>query len=34
MDQAFLKKEVGEEAVVQTPNGNTAWKIRKVEYEK
>jgi transcription elongation factor GreB len=34
MAQALLKKEVGEEAIVQTPNGLMTWKIRNIEYEK
>lgn len=34
MAQALLKKEVGEEVLVQTPNGQMAWKIRAIEYEK
>ena len=34
MAQALLKKEVGEEAVVQTPTMQMTWRIVKIEYEK
>ena len=34
MAQALLKKEVGEEATVQTPTMQMVWKIKKIEYEK
>lgn len=34
MAQALLKKEVGEEAVVQTPTMKMTWRIVKIEYEK
>lgn len=34
MAQALLKKEVGDEAIVQTPTLQMAWKITKIEYEK
>ncbi len=34
MAQALLKKEVGEEVVVQTPTMQMTWRIRKIEYEK
>jgi transcription elongation factor GreB len=34
MAQALLKKEVGEEALVQTPTLEMAWRITKIEYEK
>jgi transcription elongation factor GreB len=34
MARALLKKEVGDEAVVQTPNGETCWWINEIVYEK
>ncbi len=34
MAQALLKKEVGEEAIVQTPTMQMTWRIVKIEYEK
>jgi transcription elongation factor GreB len=34
MAQALLKKEVGEEALVQTPTMQMTWRIVKIEYEK
>lgn len=34
MAQALLKKDVGEEALVQTPTIQILWRIRKIEYEK
>lgn len=34
MAQALLKKEVGDEAVVQTANGQFVWRITKIEYQK
>jgi transcription elongation factor GreB len=34
MAQALLKKEVGEEVLVQTPTAQILWRIRKIEYEK
>jgi transcription elongation factor GreB len=34
MAQALLKKEVGEEVLVQTPTVQILWRIRKIEYEK
>jgi transcription elongation factor GreB len=34
MAQALLKKEVGDEALVQTPTFQILWRIRKIEYEK
>lgn len=34
MAQALLKKEVGDEALVQTPSIQILWRIRKIEYEK
>ena len=34
MAQALLKKEVGEEVLVQTPTLQMAWRIVKIEYEK
>ncbi len=34
MAQALLKKEEGEEALVQTPTIQILWRIRKIEYEK
>jgi transcription elongation factor GreB len=34
MAQAMLKKEVGEEVLVQTPTAQILWRIRKIEYEK
>jgi len=32
MARALLKKEVGDEAVVQTPNGEMLWWINQVSY--
>ncbi len=34
MAQALLKKEVGDEVLVQTPTMQILWRIRKIEYEK
>lgn len=34
MAQALLKKEVGEEVLVQTPTMQMLWRIRNIEYEK
>ncbi|MFN3998649.1 transcription elongation factor GreB [Algoriphagus sp.] len=34
MAQALLKKEVGDEALVQTPSMQILWRIKKIEYEK
>lgn len=34
MAQALLKKEMGEEAIVQTPTMQVQWRIVKIEYEK
>jgi transcription elongation factor GreB len=34
MAQALLKKEVGDEAVVQTATGQFVWRIIKIEYQK
>ncbi|MCU0400558.1 MAG: GreA/GreB family elongation factor [Algoriphagus sp.] len=34
MAQALLKKEMREEAVVQTPTMQMTWRIVKIEYEK
>lgn len=34
MAQALMKKEVGDEAIVQTPTMQMTWKIKKIEYEK
>lgn len=34
MAQALLKKEVGEEVLVQTPTVQILWRIKKIEYEK
>ena len=34
MAQALLKKEVGDEVIVQTPTMQMAWKVKKIEYEK
>lgn len=34
MAQALLKKEVGEEVLVQTPTMQILWRIKKIEYEK
>ncbi len=34
MGQALLKKEVGEEVLVQTPTMQMAWRVKKIEYEK
>jgi transcription elongation factor GreB len=34
MAQALLKKEVGDEAVVQTATGQFVWRITKIEYQK
>jgi transcription elongation factor GreB len=34
MAQALLKKEVGDEAIVQTPAQQFVWRITKIEYEK
>lgn len=34
MAQALLKKEVGEEVLVQTPTMQILWLIKKIEYEK
>lgn len=34
MAQALLKKEVGEEAIVQTPTQQLVWRVSKIEYQK
>jgi transcription elongation factor GreB len=34
MAQALLKKEVGDEVLVQTPTVQILWRIRKIEYER
>ena len=34
MAQALLKKQVGDEALVQTPTMQVQWRIVKIEYEK
>lgn len=34
MAQALLKKEVGDEAIVQTPTMQMVWRIKNIEYEK
>ena len=34
MAQALLKKEIGDEAIVQTPTIQVTWRIMKIEYEK
>lgn len=34
MAQALLKKEVGDEVLVQTPTMQVLWRIRKIDYEK
>jgi len=34
MAQALLKKQVGDEALVQTPTMQVQWRIGKIEYEK
>lgn len=34
MAQALLKKEVGDEVLVQTPTIQVLWRIRKIDYEK
>jgi len=34
MAQALLKKEVDDEVIVKTPNGDALWFITKIEYEK
>lgn len=34
MAQALLKKEVGDEAVVQTPTQQLVWRVSKIEYQK
>jgi transcription elongation factor GreB len=34
MAQALLKKEVGEEVLVQTPTIQILWRIKKIEYER
>ncbi|TDQ18220.1 transcription elongation factor GreB [Algoriphagus boseongensis] len=34
MAQALLKKEVGDEVIVQTPAMQMTWKVKKIEYEK
>jgi transcription elongation factor GreB len=34
MAQALLKKEEGEEVLVQTPTMQMTWRIKKIEYEK
>jgi transcription elongation factor GreB len=34
MAQALLKKEVGDEAIVQTPTQQLVWRVSKIEYQK
>jgi transcription elongation factor GreB len=34
MARALLKKEVGDEAVVQTPSGEVLWWINEISYRK
>lgn len=34
MAQSLLKKEVGDEVLVQTPTMQVLWRIRKIDYEK